>query len=253
MPSTRVNYDRLAPTYHQRYAHNPLSGVAEALRSLLQEVGAQRALEVGCGTGRWLRELGTRVPHVHGVDLSHGMLRQGASPSVACAHACHLPFPETTFDLVFCVNALHHFDKPGDFIAHAQRLLRPGGVLAIVGMDPHTRRDRWYLYDYFDETLGLDLRRFPSSGTLLDWMAAAGFVRIAWRVVERIVQQQVGRAVMSDHFLQKDSTSQLALLSDAAYSAGLRRMQAALARAEACGETLTFTTDLSLMLVTGWA
>ncbi len=52
MAAVRVNYDQIASTYHQRYAVNRLEGVAAALKSLVQQVHAERVLEVGCGTGR---------------------------------------------------------------------------------------------------------------------------------------------------------------------------------------------------------
>ena len=64
--------------------------------------------------------------------------------------------------------------------------------------------------------------RFPSGGTVLDWMVAAGFARVEWCLAEHIVHQHVGRAVLADPILQKHGTSQLALLTDEAYAAGLR-------------------------------
>jgi len=155
------------------------------------------------------------------------------------------------FDLVFCVNAFHHFDPPRVFVSEARRLLRPGGALAIIGMDPHRGRDRWYLYDYFAGTYATDLDRFPSGGTVLDWMVAAGFARVEWCLAEHIVHQHVGRAVLRDPILQKHGTSQLALLTDEAYAAGLGRIETALAEAEAAGKTLVFPVDISLTMVTG--
>ena len=256
MSDDRVNYNQIAPNYHQRYAVNPLAGVAGELRALAQRRGAGDLLEVGCGTGRWLAELQPFARCVHGVDLSPGMLSQArerdAQFRLTCADANHLPFSDAVFDLVFCVNALHHFGSPRAFVAEARRLLRPGGALAVVNMDPHTGRDRWYLYDYFTETREIDLCRFPSGGALLDWMIGAGFTSAEWRVTEHIYKQQAGREVLDDHFLQKHGTSQLALLSDEAYAAGLSRIHAALAEAEASGTEALFTTDLWLTLIVGW-
>ncbi len=256
MSDNRVNYNQIAPNYHQRYAVNPLAGVAGELRTLAQKGGVGDVLEVGCGTGRWLAELQSFAGRIYGVDLSPGMLSQArerdAGFRLTRADANHLPFPDAAFDLVFCVNALHHFGSPRAFVAEARRLLRPCGALAVVNMDPHTGRDRWYLYDYFAETREIDLRRFPSGGALLDWMIGVGFTRVEWRVAEHIYKEQVGREVLDDHFLQKHGTSQLALLSDEAYAAGLSRIHAALAEAEASGTEAVFTTDLWLPLMVGW-
>ncbi len=66
-----------------------------------------------------------------------------------CPVECYTPIPDASFHLVFCVNALHHFDQPRSFITEARRLLAPGGTLVIIGMDPHAGRDEWYVYQYF--------------------------------------------------------------------------------------------------------
>jgi SAM-dependent methyltransferase len=255
MADTRVNYDQIAPTYNQRYTVSQFEGIAAALRSLTQDTGAERILEVGCGTGRWLAELQSVIRQVYGIDLSLGMLQQArqrlGSLSLICGHASHLPFADAMFDLIFCVNAFHHFPQPRAFVSEARRLLRPGGALAVMGMDPHAGRDRWYLYDYFAGTQETDLRRFSSSGTILDWMVAAGFARVEWRVVEHLVGQHVGRAVLEDPILQKHGTSQLALLTDEAYTVGIGLIDAALSEAAATGKTLAFPVDISLTMVTG--
>ena len=253
----RVDYDRIAPTYDRRYADSRLEGVAVALGELAERVGARRVLEVGCGTGRWLAEVGPVARWRCGLDLSAGMLwqargRDEALPLVQ-GRAEALPFADGCFDLVLCVNALHHFDRPRDFVAEARRLLSPGGGLAVVGMDPHAGRDRWYVYEYFEGTRETDLERFPSWGQVLDWMVAEGFGRIEWRVVERILDPKEGRAVFDDPFLRKEVSSQLTLLSDEAYEAGLRRIDAAVTAAERDGERLVFWTDITLGMLVGWA
>ncbi|MGC9333029.1 MAG: hypothetical protein ACP5JJ_02705, partial [Anaerolineae bacterium] len=118
--------------------------------------------------------------------------------------------------------------------------------------DPRSMHGRWYVYDYFTGTYETDLARFPSWGTVLDWMADAGFQRVQWQPIDRVFAHKVGRAVLDDHFLQKDACSQLSLLSDEEYAAGLRRIHAALDAAEAAGETVTFAVDLLMALVIGW-
>ncbi len=251
----RVDYDEIAPHYDVRYGANSLEGVAALLRQLAAEAGGgqARALEVGCGTGHWLSVLAGQVGQVFGLDLSRGMLlearRQAPAAGLVQGQAGCLPFAGARFDLIVCVNALHHFPDPRAFIAEARRLLRPGGALVNVGMDPHAGRDRWYVYDYFPGTLEADRRRFPSAGTLVDWVKAVGFERATWLTAEHITAVQRGRAVLDDPFLRKHGTSQLALLSDDAYQAGLARLRLAVAAAEAAGKVLEFESDLWLSAV----
>jgi hypothetical protein len=60
----RVQYDAIAATYDRRYVQNDYSGVAKALTDFAGSESAGRVLEVGCGTGHWLRllaEKGIRV------------------------------------------------------------------------------------------------------------------------------------------------------------------------------------------------
>jgi ubiquinone/menaquinone biosynthesis C-methylase UbiE len=243
-----VNYDEVAPTFNNRYEINSLAGVAQHLRTLATAAGGGRVLEAGCGTGRWLEELRPLASQVVGLDLSRGMLRraQERGPELALAQGQggELPFASGSMAMVYCVNALHHFPRPQAFIAEARRLLGPGGVLAVIGMDPRAGQIRWYLYDYFPETLPADLERFPSAGTVIDWMAAAGFSQASVQRVEHLRGTLAGRAVLDNHFLQKNGTSQITLLSDEAYAAGLERIKRALDEAEARGETLLFETDI---------
>jgi ubiquinone/menaquinone biosynthesis C-methylase UbiE len=70
----RVNYDSIAATYERRYLENDYSGVERALTAFVGSELAGRVLEVGCGTGHWLRLLGENGIRVAGVDVSGSML-----------------------------------------------------------------------------------------------------------------------------------------------------------------------------------
>jgi SAM-dependent methyltransferase len=258
LTSRQVDYDRIAPSYDRRFSSGSgLRTTAAALIALAGELDAQRVMEAGCGTGYWLEALRPAGRHLYGLDLAAAMLqraRQREGPlSLVQARAGQIAFRDGDFDLVFCVNAIHHFQQKRAFVAEARRLLRPGGALAVFGNDPRARRTEWYIYDYFEGTLDTDLARFPSWGTVHDWMVAAGFERTSWQIVERICDHKIGPAVLDDPFLQKNACSQLALLSDEEYAAGLRRIEAALARAEEAGETLIFPTEFHTAMLVGWA
>jgi SAM-dependent methyltransferase len=163
-----------------------------------------------------------------------------------------LPLRSQSFDLVFCVNAIHHFERPADFMREARRLIRPGGALAVTGMNPHASRDRWYVYDYFPRTVEIDRRRYPSAGSIVDWMDSAGFDHAEWRIPHRIVHRLTGEQVFTDPALQKHGTSQLALLTDEEYAAGIEQIKSAIAQAEGKGESLQFEIDISLAMMIGF-
>jgi SAM-dependent methyltransferase len=253
--SKRVDYDRIASTYDRRFRNDGMSSTASALLALARELDARRILEVGCGTGRWLADLRAITDQVFGLDLAAGMLARAREREkrlhLMRGRAGRLPVPAASFDLVYCVNAIHHFDEQRAYVFEARRCLRPGGALAVVGMDPHGRRDRYYIYHYFEGVYEADLSRFPAWGTVLNWMVAAGFERVTWEPVVRIYDPKLGRAVLVDPFLHKDATSQLTLLTDEAYAAGLRRIQAAVEAAEALGEQRDFPVDIPIGMLVG--
>ena len=123
----------------------------------------------------------------------------------------------------------------------------------MTGMNPHAGRDRWYVYDYFPRTVEIDRRRYPSAGTIMDWMDNAGFDHAEWRIPHRILHKLMGQKVFTDPALQKHGTSQLALLTDEEYAAGIERIKSAIAKTEAKREPLVFEIDISLAMVIGFA
>jgi ubiquinone/menaquinone biosynthesis C-methylase UbiE len=251
----RVDYDTIAPNYHARYAFgSALPGIAAFLRNSLHTLNAPKVLEVGCGSGRWLDELQPLTPHIYGLDYSFGMLNQArqrnSETPLTRGTAEQLPFASSICDLVFCVNALHHFDQPQSFVAESYRVLQQDGVLITINIDPHSIQ-HWYVYEYFDGTRETDLKRFAKIKTVKQWMRDSGFKNIETGIVERIDDPKIGRDILSDHFLQKHSTSQLALLSDEAYTAGLRKIEAAIARAESKNEEIGFAAELPFVTVIG--
>ncbi len=249
----RVDYDTLAPTYNTRFeAQSARPDIARALADLARDLHAHRILEAGCGTGHWLAGLRALTGQCYGLDPSAGMLaqarRQSAPWRLLRGRGERLPCATGTLDMVYCVNALHHIAEARAFVSEAWRVLRPGGLLALIGMDPHGRRGSWYVYEYFAGSYETDLARFPSWEVVLDWLNAAGFTQLARQLVEHIFDPKKGRAVFADPFLRKHAVSQLALLNDTAYAAGLRRMEAALA----ANENLVFPVDILTEMVTGY-
>jgi ubiquinone/menaquinone biosynthesis C-methylase UbiE len=255
MERPRVDYDCVAPGYNRRFVGGGTRGVAVALGALAGALRPGRILEVGCGTGHWLAGLAADGRRPYGLDLSAGMLaravERGAGLRLVRGRAGRLPFVAGSMDLIYCVNAIHHFDEPRGFVHEAARLLCPGGRLAVIGSDPRAVEDGWYVYDYFPGTYETDLARFPPWDQVRAWLAEAGFREIRSQTVEKIHDPKVGRAVLDDPFLVKEATSQLTLLSDDAYARGLARIRQALDAAEARGETLTFEADLTMTMVSG--
>lgn len=100
-------------------------------------VGAQTALDVGCGEGMLARAMRLRVPSVVGVDLDVPSLdlarAAGDDISYVCGDVLTHPFALESFDFVASVATLHHMDA-ALALARFSSLLRPGGRLVVLGL-----------------------------------------------------------------------------------------------------------------------
>ena len=245
-----VDYDQVAPTYDGRYQRGGYSGTEQALLRFIGEQAPLQVLEAGCGTGHWLGIARAHGQRVIGLDFSAQMLSKAraALPGIELIHgrAESLPLPAESFDRIFCINAFHHFvDKPA-FLAEARRLLRPGGGLFSVGLDPHDGTGQWYVYDYFKESLEIDQERFPPTSQLRECLRNAGFANCVTHEVDHWFLQLPAREILAQGRLEKAATSQLTVLTDEEYLQGMQSLEEDVQRAERKGETLLLTADLCL-------
>ncbi len=100
-----------------------------------------RALDVATGGGHVAYTFAPHVERMWATDITQEMLdmvrgeaqkRGLANMRTAYAKAEALPFEDASFDLVTCRIAPHHFDSIPDFLKEVHRVLKPGGLLAIV-------------------------------------------------------------------------------------------------------------------------
>jgi SAM-dependent methyltransferase len=225
-----LDYDEVASEFDRRYELHAYPGVERCLLDFVSGPQRLRVLEVGCGTGRWLALLDAAGHDVAGIEPSEQMLaRAQARVKADLRHGAAeaLPWPEGCFDRVICINALHHLTDPPRAVREAFRVLRPGGRLVSVGLDPHWRVGQWYVYEYFPEALAADLGRFPSRQQRTSWLLDAGFTDVAIRVAERLQLERPVHQAVQDGILDRSFTSQLGILSADEYAAGMRRISEA--------------------------
>ena len=248
MTEQPVNYDVLAPEYDRRYQRTQYDGVRACLHRFVGEARASAIAEVGCGTGHWLADLSDRgFRRLAGVDLSRRMIEQAhvAAPKalLACGTASQLPWANASFDRVFCVNALHHFSDQSAFIFECRRVLRAGGGLLTIGLDPHRGADQWWVYDLFPAALRADRRRYSSTATIRDWLGTAGFREVVTEVAQHLPSEISFQVAQREGRLDRRSTSQFMVISEADYDAGMRRMMT---------EQPVVRADLQLYATTAW-
>ena len=140
-------FDRWAEVYD--LAANPLLMLEEqTLPPLLPSVAGMYVLDVGCGTGRWLKRLQALQPaSLTGTDCSSAMLQRArrklASTCVLIQNdSSTLPVFDSSQDFILSSFVLSYLrDLPG-FASECARVLRPGGHLLLSDMHPETAKER---------------------------------------------------------------------------------------------------------------
>ncbi len=139
-------YDIYANRYDRIKAYEPEYEHALLAVPIMQMIAPHRSplvLDVATGTGRLPDAL---LNHVHfqgrvvGVDLSRRMLAIAADKMAADGErvawlwgpAEKLPFDDSAFDVVTCLESLEFMRQPSRVLAEMARVLRPGGVLLIT-------------------------------------------------------------------------------------------------------------------------
>lgn len=127
-----------APLWFNRLVDDlQFRAVRRAVNIAAIPVGAS-ILDVGCGTGRWVRRYRELGFHATGVDATLGMLRvaraQGTVSTLVAAEAYRLPFPSSGFDAVSDITVTQHIPTPlqTQALGEMVRVVRPGGCLILM-------------------------------------------------------------------------------------------------------------------------
>ncbi|TNE54209.1 MAG: class I SAM-dependent methyltransferase [Bacteroidetes bacterium] len=103
----------------------------------LEALREARALDVGCGTGRWTKFLAKHVAHIDAIDPSKAiypaakLLREEQNVRLSVAGVSDLPFANDSFDFVFSLGVLHHIPDTSQAMKDAVSKLRPGGQFLV--------------------------------------------------------------------------------------------------------------------------
>jgi SAM-dependent methyltransferase len=101
--------------------------------------GCRHALEVGCGDGLLAGELADRCGEVVGIDVDAPTIARARAryrrPNLSFVEADVMShaFEPASFDFIASIATLHHLPL-GPALERFSQLLRPGGVLSVIGL-----------------------------------------------------------------------------------------------------------------------
>ena len=235
-----------APEVYERELVPAVFGAwAPILVELAEPRPSERVLDVACGTGVVARIAATRVGPtgtVVGIDLNPGMLslarslvsrdsRSGGQLQWQEASADKLPFPDGSFNVVYCQLGLQFFaDRPAA-LREMRRVLGTEGRLAVmVWRGIHESPGFAVLADALQRHVGqaaAAIMRAPFGLTNADELEAlvraAGFQNVAvqqrsgtvrFPSVERFVLSYVAGSPLAGPVSQADDAARAALITD---------------------------------------
>ncbi len=106
-----------------------------------------RVLDVGMGTGWFLKEICPQFPHgkFYGLDLAHGMLarahQNGVKASLIQGDGGKLPFKDGMFDVFVSNLAYQWIPNPIDSFKEIRRALRKWGLVYVTCFGKNTLRE----------------------------------------------------------------------------------------------------------------
>jgi ubiquinone/menaquinone biosynthesis C-methylase UbiE len=218
----KLNYNFLAQEYAKHRQVQP-----EVLKNLMETgllSSASRVLDVGCGTGNYTVALEKALGCTcWGIEPSEQMLvrakERTQSAQFKLGKAESLDYPDTSFDLVFSVDVIHHVVDRAAHYREAYRVLKQGGKVCTVTDSESIIQRRQPLTIYFPENVEVELQRYLRMNDLKAMMAEAGFRDIEEHEVEFPYS-------LADSQIYRDKAfSSLHLISPDAFERGIQRME----------------------------
>lgn len=182
-------------------------GTAQAVKGKLLH-GDSRAIDLCCGTGDLALELARVSPgQVIGSDFCQPMLARAQVKAcgsrlrvpLVAADTLALPFADASFTVATAAFGFRNLANYKQGLAEIRRILKPGGLIAILEFALPERGVFRHLYGfYFRHVLpwvgncfsGVEgpydylresVEKFPTCEEFADWMRAAGFVEVRYQ------------------------------------------------------------------------
>ncbi len=166
------DYSNQAQTYDRTRAAS--RSVLARLRPALAGAPGRALADIGGGTGNYAAALAREGWEPVVIDRSREMLGRASEKGLTtiCADAQRLPLADESFDAAMLVSMLHHVEDPAAALAEAQRILRPGGRLAVMLFTREDTEKLWFL-ELFPSTRSWMRATHPPAAEMLALLPGA--------------------------------------------------------------------------------
>ncbi len=156
---------RLWSTHYDQRPNVLLHLEERHLAPLIGNIGGRIAIDVGCGTGRWLTKLTAAGARTAGFDFTQAMLEQasgkrGASGRCVQAEATCLPCASGVADLVVCSFTIGYLVDPRPLFTELARITRANARVFLTELHPEAAQAGWRRTFRHDEQV-YEPRHYP--------------------------------------------------------------------------------------------
>lgn len=133
-----------------------------------------KVIDIGCGIGDLLVDLRARLPgiRISGLDFSPKAIEGAKATFPDGDFRVHLiekslPYPDDSYDVVFCTDVLEHLEHPHSIAAELVRICRPEGMVVIVVPDGAVDQFLGHYWFWSAESLSELLKEWSAEISLL--------------------------------------------------------------------------------------
>lgn len=188
-------YNTIGLSYNSTRRADPY--IASRMTALLQPTAEGIYLDLGCGTGNYLRTMLDKGFRFYGIDPSDTMLARARETckeaTLLQAQAEALPVTDAFFDGAMAMFTLHHWNNQQEGINELGRVVKPGGRVVFLSFSAE-QMDHYWLNHYFPEMIYRSGRLVPGVPGMTAMLETAGFTAVS-------TENYFVKDDLQDHFL----------------------------------------------------
>lgn len=201
-------YDKIGSTYNLTRKADKF--ITNKIYELLSPDPLGLYLDIGCGTGNYLKALTDKGLTFYGIDPSETMLLQAKEKNPQTnfikANSENIPLPDNHFNGAIAILTIHHWENILTGLNEINRVLKPNAKLVLFSFTPEQMRGYW-LYHYFPRMIETCMKQIPDLKTMEKLFTESGFSHLK-------NQPYFIQPDLEDHFLYSNKHSPEQYLSE---------------------------------------